>query len=174
MSSTSIIIRPAVDADLGAMTEMYNFYVRETPITFDIAEVSLESRREWLSHYSETGRHRMLVAEQLVTERDSILLGYSGSSKLRPRPAYDTSVETTVYVHPAHHGRGIGSMLYTALFDLLSREDVHRAYAGVTLPNEASVGLHRKFGFKDIGAYHEVGRKFGRYWDVAWFEKEIG
>ena len=164
----TITIRPARDSDLGAMTEMYNYYVRETPITFDIAEVSLESRREWLSHYGETGRYRMLVAE-----RDSVLLGYAGSSKLRPRPAYDTSVETTIYVAHDQRGLGIGSLLYTALFDLLAREDLHRAYAGITLPNDASVALHHKFGFTDIGVYHEVGFKFGRYWDVGWYEKSL-
>ena len=164
----TITIRPARDSDLGAMTEMYNYYVRETPITFDVAEVSLESRREWLSHYGETGRYRMLVAE-----RDSVLLGYAGSSKLRPRPAYDTSVETTIYVAHDQRGLGIGSLLYTALFDLLAREDLHRAYAGITLPNDASVALHHKFGFKDIGVYHEVGFKFGRYWDVGWYEKSL-
>jgi phosphinothricin acetyltransferase len=163
-----IIIRPARESDLSAMTDMYNFYVRETPITFDIMEVSLENRRDWFSHYSETGRYRMLIAE-----RDSVLVGYAGSSKLRPKAAYGTSVETTVYVHPDHRGQAIGSTLYAALFELLSREDVHRAYAGITLPNEASIRVHCKFGFKDIGTYHEVGRKFGRYWDVAWLEKEM-
>ncbi len=165
---TDILIRPVRESDLVAMTDLYNFYVRTTPITFDIAEVSLESRREWLSHYSATGRYRMLVAE-----RAGVLLGYVGSSKLRPRPAYDTTVETTVYVHADHRGLGIGSLLYTALFESLAHEDLHRAYAGITLPNEASIALHHKFGFKDLGVYHEVGRKFGQYWDVAWLEKEL-
>jgi phosphinothricin acetyltransferase len=67
----------------------------------------------------------------------------------------------------------VGTALYAALFAALAEEDLHRAYAGVTLPNIASVALHRKIGFRSIGAFREVGRKFGTYWDVEWFEKPL-
>ena len=70
--------------------------------------------------------------------------------------------------------QGIGTQLYSALFNALAEEDVHRAYAGITLPNEASVAVHKKFGFQSVGIYHEVGRKFDKYWDVEWFEKALG
>lgn len=163
-----ISIRPAQMQDVPSITAIYNYYVRTSPISFDIEPVSLQSRLEWFTHYGERGRHRLLVAVN-----GAELLGYAGSSQLRPRPAYDTSVETSIYVHHEHFRAGIASRLYTALFDLLRHEDVHRAYAGVTLPNDASVALHRKFGFTDLGVYHEVGRKFDRYWDVAWFEKTL-
>lgn len=101
------------------------------------------------------------------------ILGYATSSAFRPKPAYATSVEVTVYLAPHARGRGVGTLLYKALFEALADEDVHRAYAGIAQPNEASARLHERFGFRHVGTYREVGRKFGRYWDVAWFEKEL-
>ena len=101
------------------------------------------------------------------------ILGYATSSPFRPKAAYATSVETSIYLAPDAGGRGIGTLLYKQLFDALATQDVHRAYAGITLPNEASVRIHERFGFRRIGVYEEVGRKFGRYYDVAWFEKRL-
>ena len=101
------------------------------------------------------------------------MVGYATSSPFRGRAAYDPSVETTVYVADGLTRRGIGSRLYHALFASLGKEDVHRAYAGITLPNPASLALHRRFGFQPIGVYDEVGRKFGRYWSVEWLEKKL-
>jgi phosphinothricin acetyltransferase len=91
------------------------------------------------------------------------------------KPAYDTSVEVTIYLAPDAGGCGVGTRLYKALFEALADEDLHRAYAGIAQPerNEASVRLHERFGFRHVGTYREVGRKFGRYWDVAWYEKEL-
>jgi phosphinothricin acetyltransferase len=83
-------------------------------------------------------------------------------------------VETSVYLAPDAVGRGAGTRLYEKLFKALEGEDVHRAYAGIALPNPASVGLHERFGFKRAGHFTEQGRKFGRYWDVAWYEKALG
>jgi phosphinothricin acetyltransferase len=165
---TDMIVRPARETDLVSLNDLYNHYIRETPITFDIVSWTLEQRQEWFSHYHETGRRRLLVA--VIGEQ---VIGYASSSMFRPKAAYQTSVETSIYVHHEHQGQKIGSLLYTQLFKLLAGEDVHCALAGVTLPNPASVALHKKFGFKDVGIYHEVGRKFDRYWDVAWFEKPL-
>jgi len=77
----------------------------------------------------------------------------------------------SVYLDPQAGGQGLGSALYARLFDALKGEDVHRALAGVTLPNDASLALHKRFGFEPVGTYSEVGRKFDRYWDVMWIEK---
>jgi phosphinothricin acetyltransferase len=82
-------------------------------------------------------------------------------------------VETSIYLAPAAMGRGVGTLLYERLFEALEAEDVHRAYAGVTLPNAASIRIHERFGFEQVGVYREVGRKFGVYHDVAWFEKRL-
>ncbi|WP_309097712.1 N-acetyltransferase family protein [Streptomyces sp.] len=163
-------VRPGVEADLSALTALYNHYVRKTAITFDTAIFTPEERRPWLLSHPEDGPYRLMVA----TDRDSQeLLGYVTSSPFRPKPAYATSVETTVYVAPDAGRRGIGTLLYEALFEALSGEDLHRAYAGIAQPNEASTRLHERLGFRHVGTYREVGRKFGRYWDVAWYEKPL-
>ncbi|MEU9960400.1 N-acetyltransferase family protein [Streptomyces sp. NPDC050982] len=167
---TEVQVRPGVESDLDALTDIYNHYVRETPITFDTATFTPVERRPWLLSHPEDGPHRLMVA----TAGDSQeILGYATSSAFRPKPAYETSVEVTIYLAPDSGGRGVGTLLYKALFAALADEDLHRAYAGIAQPNEASVRLHERFGFRHVGTYREVGRKFGRYWDVAWYEKEL-
>ena len=161
-------IRPCTEADLEQLNDLYNYYIRETPITFDIEPITIDARREWLSHYDEVGRHRVLVAVD-----DATVLGYASSSSFRPKRAYETSVETSIYLARGNEGRGIGTKLYAALFEAISGEDIHRAYAGITMPNDASLALHTRFGFRQAGYFTEQGRMFDRYWDVAWFEKEM-
>ncbi|AKN72296.1 GCN5 family acetyltransferase [Streptomyces sp. PBH53] len=163
-------VRPGVEGDLKALTAIYNHYVRETAITFDTAIFSPEERRPWLLSHPEDGPHRLMVATDADTQE---ILGYATSSPYRPKPAYATSVETSVYVAPGAGRRGIGTLLYGALFEALAGEDVHRAYAGIAQPNEPSTRLHERFGFQYVGTYREVGRKFGRYWDVTWYEKQL-
>ena len=163
-------VRPGVENDLEALTDIYNHYVRETPITFDTAVFTPQERRPWLLSHPEDGPHRLKVAADADTQE---ILGYATSSPYRAKPAYGTSVETTVYVAPHAGRRGIGTLLYKALFEALAEEDLHRAYAGIAQPNEASTRLHERFGFRYVGTYREVGRKFGRYWDVAWYEKDL-
>jgi phosphinothricin acetyltransferase len=161
-------IRPAREADLERLTEIYNYYVINTPITFDLEPFSVAERREWFWHYSASGPHRLLIAET-----GGLVAGYVTSSRFRPKAAYETSIETSIYLAPEATGHELGTELYAALFAALAEEDLHRAYAGITLPNPASMALHRKFGFRSIGVYREVGRKFGQYWDVEWFEKPL-
>ncbi|MET8639005.1 N-acetyltransferase family protein [Streptomyces sp. NPDC004074] len=163
-------VRPGVESDLAALTDLYNHYVRKTPITFDTAVFTPEERRPWLLSHPEDGPYRLMVA---TDPESGTILGYATSSAFRPKPAYATSVEVTVYLAPQATGRGVGTRLYTALFESLAGQDLHRAYAGIAQPNEASVRLHERLGFRHIGTYREVGYKFGRYWDVAWYEKEL-
>ena len=169
MTHSDVQVRPCAESHLESLNDIYNQYVRETHITFDVEPITIEARREWFSHYSTTGRHRLLVAVS-----DGKVVGFAGSSRFRPKPAYETSVETTIYLAPGAVGRGTGSKLYTELFKALENEDVHRAYAGISLPNPASIALHERFGFKRVAHFTEQGRKFGRYWDVAWYEKPLG
>ena len=100
-------------------------------------------------------------------------VGYATTSRFRTRAAYDTTVESSVYCRADLVGRGIGRALYLALFDLLKNEDIYRIVAGVTLPNPASIALHERCGFRHVGALTSVGRKFNRYWDVAWLERPL-
>ena len=161
-------IRAGRADDLGAINDIYNHYVRTAVCTFDIEEISMERRREWFGTYSTHGRHRLLVADD-----DGGVIGYAISSPFMERRAYETSVSASVYCAPGQTGKGVGSALYRVLFDAISGEDIHRAYAGITQPNDASVALHKSFGFEQVAYFTEQGRKFDRYWDVAWFEKEI-
>lgn len=167
---TDVQVSAGREEDLTALTDIYNHYVRETPITFDINTITPDERRPWLLSHPEDGPHRLLVARSAAQGR---ILGYATSSPFRPKAAYATSVETSIYLAPGARGRGLGTRLYTALFAALEGEDVHRAYAGVTLPNDASIRIHERFGFRQVGVYEEVGRKFGTYYDVAWLEKRL-
>ena len=162
-------IRPAIADDLAAINDIYNQYVVETHYTFDLEPMTMEARREWFTHYGSSGRYRLLVALA-----DDGVIGYACSGRFRPKVGYETSVETSVYLAREAIGRGAGSRLYDELFRALEGEDLHRAYAGIALPNPASIGLHERFKFKRVAHFTEQGRKFGRYWDVAWFEKPLG
>ena len=168
MSSPELLVRPAVATDVAAITAIYNHYVLTSPATFDITPVSQENRLAWFGGFDASGPFRLLVAEQAGR-----VVGYAGSGRFREKPAYVTSVEMTVYVQADAIGQGVGARLYAQLFLILEREPIHRAYAGVTLPNQASLRLHRRFGFRDIGCYDEVGHKFGQYWSVQWLERPM-
>jgi phosphinothricin acetyltransferase len=153
---------------LPQLTELYNYYVENTPITFDVEPHTVERRRLWFQQFAPLGRHRLMVAEG-----DGEILGYAGTMRFRPKAAYDTTVETTIYCRQDSMGQGVGARLYAALFQSIAREDVHRIVAGYTLPNAASAALHERFSFQSMGVFHEVGRKFGRYWDVAWVQRPL-
>jgi phosphinothricin acetyltransferase len=167
--TSSTLVRPAVLTDLPALTAIYNHYIVHSTITFDVRAFAAEERRGWFDDHGVSGRHRLLVA----AAADGAVVGYATSSRWRPKAAYDTTVESSVYCHPDFVGRGVGTQLYTALFDALGGEDVHRVVAGIGQPNPASVALHERFGFRRVGVFTSVGRKFGRYWDVAWFERPL-
>ena len=137
------LVRPGAEDDLAALTDIYNHYVTTSHVTFDDVPFSVDERREWLSHYAASGPHRLLVAED-----EGQILGYATSSPFRPKPGYRTTVETTVYVAEEAGGRGVGNALYARLFEVLADEDLHRAYAGVAVPNLPSRALHLRFGFE--------------------------
>jgi len=162
------IIRPAARADLTRLTEIYNFYVINTAITFDLAPLTAEERTPWFEEHSDRGRHRLLVAVEHAT-----VVGYASTGRFRVKRAYDPTVDSSIYCAPEARGRGIGSKLYAALFDAIAGEDINRIVAGITIPNDASIALHQHFGFRVIGTFTEVGRKLGRFWDVAQLERPL-
>jgi phosphinothricin acetyltransferase len=165
---SEVQIRPATRSDLAPITEIYNHYVIHTPITFDLEPYTVEGRAAWFEQFSATGRHRLLVAVE-----DSLVIGYAGTTRFRAKAAYDTTVETTIYCAPQMSGQRVGTRLYTALFEAIASQDIHRIVAGYTLPNPASAAFHARFGFTPVGIFTENGRKFGKYWDVAWTERPL-
>ena len=165
---TDTTIRRAGPADLPALLDIYNHYVLNTPVTFDIEPRTLAQRREWFSQFSDSGRYQCFVPV-----RDGRALGWVCSARFKEKEAYATTIETSIYLAPGEDGKGLGRRLYETLFDALAGEDIHRIFAGTTLPNEASVNLHKAMGFRLVGVQPEVGRKFGKFWDVAQFFKDV-
>lgn len=168
---TEWTIRHAEERDLPSLVDIYNHYVEHSHVTFDLERLSVEDRRPWFDTFADTGRYRLLVA---VSGSDEDVVGYASSSQFRTKAAYHPSVESSVYLSPRAHRHGVGTRLYEALLEILRAEpDVHRVYGGIALPNDASVALHEGCGFDHVGTFREVGYKFGRYWDVAWYERDV-
>jgi len=161
-----VLVRAATVADVDAINDIHAHYVRTTPITFDVDPWTHARRAAWLALHPDQGRHRALVA----VDGDEVV-GWVSSSRFAEKAAYETSVECSAFVRDGLGGRGIGRAMYDDLFSRLATEDVHRCYAGVTLPNDASIALHERSGFREVAYFSEVGRKFDRYWDVVWLER---
>jgi phosphinothricin acetyltransferase len=157
-------LRDATDADAAAIAAVYAPYCRLTPISFEVEAPSAEEIR---------GRIAKVLPEYpwLVCELDGRVVGYAYACRHRERAAYRWGVDVAIYLDGACHRRGIGRALYSALLPMLVAQGYYTAYAGVTLPNEASVGLHRAMGFEPVGVYHRVGFKMGAWHDVVWLEK---
>lgn len=168
MSRFAGAVRHAAGSDLPEINAIYNHYVRTSHSTFDLKARTLEGCRAWFAE------HDAPIHPVLVAERDGRVVGFASGSRHRPRPAYATSVETSVYVAPEALGRGIGHALYAALLRTFEGHGLHRVVAGIALPNPASVALHLAFGFRPIGRFTEAGLKFGRFWDVEWYERPLG
>ena len=161
-------IRHLEQQDWEKLVRLYNYYIKTSPCTFDVETTTAARRTPWFTQFAPDTKHQCLVAID-----DNKLLGYACSTKFKERPAYNTSIEVSVYTAFDNKVGGLGTQLYDSLFSRLASFDLHRAYAGIVLPNPASVGLHTKLGFNQVGLYNEVGYKFDQYWDVAWFEKRL-
>jgi phosphinothricin acetyltransferase len=135
-----------------------------TPISFELEPPGVEEMRQRMMKI-------LALYPWLVCDDGGEILGYVYACPHRERPAYCWSVDTTVYIHPRRKRLGLGRNLYSALFQLLVLQGFYNAYAGVTLPNPASVGLHEALGFGRIAVYRQVGYKCGAWHDVAWFER---
>lgn len=167
-------VRPARRADLARLTEIYNHYVVESHATFDVTPFSEGQRIPWFDQF-DGGRYQCWVAvagKSPVADAEQVV-GYACATPFKTKAAYQTSVEVSVYVAHDEQGQGIGRVLYETLLPRLETEDLHRAYAGIAQPNEASTQLHQTFGFVEVSRLTEVGRKFDRYWDVHWLERPL-
>jgi L-amino acid N-acyltransferase YncA len=160
------VIRLAGPHDAAQVQAIYAPVVRDTTISFELEVPTVDEMRarieKTLPHYP-----------WLVLGLNGDVAGYAYASAHRARPAYQWSVDVSVYVHPAHRRRGVGKGLYTALIALLRAQGFFNAYAGIALPNPGSVGLHESVGFKPLGVYREVGYKLGSWHDVGWWELSI-
>lgn len=155
--------------DAAGVNAVYNPVILQSPTTFETVPITLEARQKWIDERMMNRRWPAFVAEDDAGD----VAGFANAAAFDPRAAYETSVKVSVFVAPAAQGHGVGAGLYAALFDALSREDIHRAYALIVTPNPASVALHERFGFRQVSTLDEVGRKFGRYYSVMWFEKRF-
>jgi len=165
----SLTIRPATIEDLASITGIHNHYVVNTHIVFDLQPYRAEDRVAWFHEHSDGKRYRLLVA----CDSQNGVLGYACTGRHRSKAGYDTTVESSIACRPDGVGQGVGTLLYQALFDAIADQDIHRIVAGIAQPNPASNALHERFGFKEIGIYTEVGRKFEKYWDVKWMERPL-
>lgn len=162
-------IRPARTEDAEGINAVYNPYIRESAATFETVEYTRDDRLRWLERQASSPRWPVLVG----FDPGGRLCGFASAAPFDPRGAYETSVKTSIFLEPACHGKGLARALYGALFEALAAADVHRAYALIVAPNPSSVALHKQQGFEHKTTLSEVGRKFGRYYDVMWFEKRF-
>jgi phosphinothricin acetyltransferase len=159
-------VRLAEPADAAGVQAIYAPIVRDTAISFEVDPPSVE----------ETSRRIASTLPSwpwLVCSDDGDILGYVYAGRHRERAAYRWSVDVTAYIHERARRSGIGHALYSTLLSLLELQGYHRAHAGITLPNEASVGLHESMGFSPIGVYPAVGHKFGAWHDVGWWQRSL-
>lgn len=152
-----VVIRRAIEGDVPAMNAIYNAYIVDSHVSFDTEPWSDQQRLEWF---------RKRVADRypiLIACEGDMVVGASWAGPWQPKRAYRPSVESTVVLSPLALGRGLGTVLYSKLLDQLRADGFHRAFAIIALPNDASIALHRKLGYSEIGVLDEAGFKKGRY-----------
>lgn len=159
---SDVLVRLATTHDAESVAAIYRPVVLGTAVSFELEPPTPEE-------FTQRIERALQGWAWLVAEVGTSVVGYAYGSAHRPRAAYHWSVETTIYVADGHHHQGIGRTLYEALLPLLAEKGFCNAYAGITLPNDASVGLHRRVGFQPIGVFKSVGRKFGAWHDVSWW-----
>lgn len=158
------MIRKVIPEDASDIASIYNYYVSETSITFETEQVSVSEMTQRILDIS--GQFPYLIYEEAGR-----ILGYAYASSWKKRNAYRHTVESTIYLDPATHGRGVGSLLMEALLDELKRSPIHAVIACISLPNPSSIKLHEKLGFRQVSCFKEVGFKFNRWIDVGDWER---
>lgn len=154
------------DRDAAACVEIYRPYVEENAVSFDIAVPTPAEFAEKIARLSQT--HAFLVADDAGT-----IAGYAYCGPYRERAAYRWSAEVSVYVHEAYRRQGLGRRLYDVLLDLMRRQGLRTAIAGITQPNPASMALHLACGFETVGVFERIGYKLGAWRDVAFLALEL-
>ena len=159
-------IRLATESDAASIQGIYAPFVRDTAISFEVEPPAIEEMQRRL-------KTTLIQFPWLVCEHRGAVTGYVYATEHRARSAYQWSVEVTVYISPPYQGLGIGKALYTSLFAALRLQGFYNAYAGVTLPNAVSVGLHEALGFRPVGVYEAAGYKFGKWHDTGWWQLKL-
>lgn len=163
-----MLIRDAAPGDLDAVTEIYAYYVEQTPATF---EITPPNRRDWSQRYWTAAAAGLPF---LVAELDGTVAGYAYGARWKPRAAYRRTVEDSVYVAPTATGHGVGGALLTALIKECAAADVRELIAVVVdTGNPASLALHRRHGFRETGRLTAVGFKHGRWWDTVLLQRSL-
>lgn len=160
-------IRSATPDDADAIQAIYAPVVRDTTISFELEPPTVEEMRNRI--VATTPSLPWLVG----IDDAGTVIGYVYAGKHRERAAYQWAIDVTAYVHSNHRGQGVGKALYERMFGLLTAAGYCQAFAGIALPNAASVALHESVGFAQIGVYRNVGFKHGAWHDVAWWQKEL-
>ena len=163
----TIKIRLANQTDAGAMLDIYGPYVSDTSITFETEIPTIAGFEQRINQYME-------YCPWLVAEADGKIAGYAYAYRYRERIAYQWSVECSVYIHPDFMRIGLASRLYTALFDILRKQGFRNVYAVINLPNDRSVALHERLGFRYFATYEQVGYKLGQWKNVGWWRLILG
>ena len=158
-----MIVRKAEIEDAAQIAGIYNYYIENSHHTFETEPLSSAEMQKRVSEIA--ADYPFIVAEE-----NNRIIGYSYSSQYKSRCAYKNTVEISVYVQNNAKQKGVGTMLYTKLFDELSKLNVHAIIAGIALPNDASIKLHEKFGMEKVAHFREVGYKFGKWIDVGYWE----
>jgi phosphinothricin acetyltransferase len=152
--------------DASACAAIYAPYVSDSAVSFEEKAPTAGEMARRIGQISATH-------PWLVVEHDGKVAGFAYASPHRERAAYRWAADVAVYVHSAHHRSGLGRQLYEALLDLLRRQRLHIACAGIALPNAASVGLHEALGFEPVGVYRNIGFKAGAWRDVGWWQLQL-
>jgi phosphinothricin acetyltransferase len=166
---TPVEVTTARRAHLDQISEIYAHVVRTSAATFDLEPPDYDYWVQMLERADDAAGHFLIVA----LDAEGSVLGYAKSGRFRERAAYDTTCEVSIYVAEAASRRGVAKALYARLFELLDESPLRLAVAGVTEPNPASDALHRSFGFERVGTFEGVGVKFGRAWDVTWYQRPL-
>lgn len=166
MSSNSVVIAPGTKDDLPGIVEILNYTAANSIATFATRPTTVAERQDWFARFSSTGPYRLFVARC-----GSLVVGYACTQPYREHEAFRETVEVSVALAVTCRGQGVGSLLYRALFDCLADAPVHVVLAGIGLPNDASVALHRKFGFTEVGTVREYAMKNGRYISSLWMQR---
>jgi L-amino acid N-acyltransferase YncA len=159
-------IRLAHPDDASSIHAIYVPFVVNTPISFELVPPTEQAMRQRIEQ-------SLLTHPWLVCEEHGEILGYAYASQHRTRQAYQWSADVSAYIHERWRGKGIGKALYTSLFALLRLQGFYNVYAGITLPNPASVALHEGMGMCQVGVYEQVGYKLSKWHDVGWWQKSL-